>query len=63
MIFDTSSDKIILISYPSGGFGHFLYHVLANFTNEAISCDESSCIFSEVGDNHSSNQYTNTFFS
>ena len=62
MIFDTSSDKIILISYPSGGFGHFLYHVLANFTNEAISCDESSCIFSEVGDNHSSNQYTNTFF-
>ena len=32
MILNNLSKDIILISYPSGGFGNFLYYVLASDT-------------------------------
>lgn len=62
MIFDTSSNNIILISYPSGGFGNFLYYVLSEFADQTVKLSNNQLIFSDDGSSHSIVKYTNTYF-
>lgn len=62
MIFDTSSDKIILITYPSGGFGHFIYHVLSEFTMETVSIiSDNKFAHSPLGNSHECIRYTTMY--
>lgn len=62
MIFDTSSNDIILISYPSGGYGHFLYYILSEFADQTVKLSNNQLIFSDDGNSHSIVKYTNTYF-
>lgn len=61
MIFDTTRDNIILISYPSGGFGNFLYHVLTEFAKETVKVD-NSFKFNSDGNSHSTKKYTEIYY-
>lgn len=62
MIFDTSSNNIILISYPSGGFGNFLYYILSEFADQTVKLSNNQLIFGDDGNSHSIVKYTNTYF-
>jgi hypothetical protein len=61
MIFDTNSSDVILISYPSGGFGNFLYHVLTEFVNETVDVDNNAFNFDSVGKSHNTVKYTEVY--
>lgn len=61
MKFDTESKDIILISYPSGGFGNFLYHVLTEHAAQTVKVD-NKFNFNSTGNSHNTNKYTNTYF-
>lgn len=52
----------ILISYPSGGFGNFIFHVLTEFSDATYKSNNSSFKFSNNGNSHSTFKYTNTWF-
>lgn len=60
--YDATSQNIILISYPPGGFGHFIYYVLTEFADRTVKIDNSQFNFSAVGDSHSALEYTNAFW-
>lgn len=62
MIFDTASSNIILISYPSGGFGNFIYHILTEFANETVEVDNSTFKFNDAGNSHQSTKYTEIYY-
>lgn len=62
MILDNHSKDIVLISYPSGGFGHFLFHILTGFCKETVKAYNTEFKFSEHGDSHATKLYTETFF-
>lgn len=61
MIFDTTRTDIILVSYPSGGFGNFIYHALTE--HAALTVKYSSKFsFSETGNSHGRAHYCNTYY-
>ena len=62
MIFDLASENVILISYPSGGFGNFLYYILSEFADQTIKISSNKLSFNELGDSHNAIKYTNTYF-
>jgi hypothetical protein len=59
--FDPTSNDIILISYPSGGFGNFLYHVLTEHANQTVKIKNNNFEFSLTGNSHSTNKYNNVY--
>ena len=61
-IYDATSQDIILISYPPGGFGHFIYYVLSEFADRTVKIDNSQFKFSADGNSHSALEYTNAFW-
>lgn len=62
MIFDTNSKDIILVSYPSGGFGNFIYHVLTTFADGTIKISNNDFDFRSNGDSHMTNRYCEDYF-
>lgn len=62
MRFSTDSKDIICISYPSGGFGNFLYYVLSEFADQTVKLSNNELTFSQDGNSHSIVMYTNTYF-
>lgn len=61
-LFDTASENIILISYPSGGFGNFIYHVLTNYADRTVKIKKNNFTFSSTGDSHNTKKYTNVYY-
>ena len=49
---------MILISYPSGGFGNFLFHVLTEFSSNTYKPGNSDFKFDLVGRSHDTKKYT-----
>lgn len=47
-----AEQQALLIHYPSGGFGHFLYGVIATCTDGVFCRPESEIEFSPAGDSH-----------
>jgi hypothetical protein len=62
MKFDTTGNNIILISYPSGGFGNFLYYILSEFAVETVKVLNEKFKISIDGDSHSVKKYTHVYF-
>jgi hypothetical protein len=62
MRFDPHSKNIILISYPSGGFGNFLYYILSKFADQTVKLPNNQLTFSDNGNSHSVVKYTNTYY-
>ena len=61
-LYDATSQDIILISYPPGGFGHFIYYILSEFADRTVKIDNSQFKFSAGGNSHSALEYTNAFW-
>ena len=53
--------QVVLISYPSGGFGHFIFHVLTEFTNETYKPNNNHFTFSNTGDSHGTKIYSQIY--
>jgi hypothetical protein len=53
--------KVILISYPSGGFGHFIFHVLTEFAEETYKPPGNKLAFSSTGNSHGTNTYSGIY--
>lgn len=53
---------MILISYPSGGFGNFIYHVLTEFASNTYKPDNINFKFDTLGRSHETIKYTTTYF-
>lgn len=62
MILDNHSNNILLISYPSGGFGNFIYHVLTEFFKGTVKVSNQSFGFSQSGNSHATVKYTKIYF-
>jgi hypothetical protein len=54
--------NIMIISYPSGGFGNFLFHVLTEFADNTYKPTKNLFEFSADGNSHSTNKYTKIYF-
>lgn len=50
--------RIILINYPSGGFGNFIYHMLSQYSSNTYKVDNSKFEFNSLGNSHSTKKYT-----
>lgn len=55
------ASKIIVISYPAGGFGYFIYHVLTDHADGTYKVDNSQFDFDNLGTSHRTQTYTNTW--
>ena len=53
---DPATDKLLLVHYPAGGFGHFLYYLLTQHAKETVSIP-SFLRFSDTGDAHRQYRY------
>lgn len=53
--------NIVLISYPSGGFGHFVYHALTCHGSNTFKTKQDFS-FSKTGDSHSTQHYIQTYY-
>jgi hypothetical protein len=62
MILDNTSKDIILISYPSGGFGHFLYYALTELASDTAKTQLGLLEFGQSGDCHNLIKYTETYY-
>jgi hypothetical protein len=60
--FDPLSDQIILISYPSGGFGHFLYHVFTHYFHGTVKIPNSKFELSKGDSFHNSKKYNKVWY-
>lgn len=54
-------NQIILISYPSGGFGNFIYHILSEFSDNTYKVTNNNFKFSLGGNSHATRKYIKTF--
>jgi hypothetical protein len=53
---------MILISYPSGGFGNFLYYYLTEFSNNTYKPGNNNFDFDLLGTSHNTKKYTPIYF-
>ena len=60
--FDPTSKDIILITYPPGGFGNFVYHLLTEFAAETVKSNNNSFKFGAGGNSHNTKKYTVTYY-
>jgi hypothetical protein len=62
MNFDTKGNNIILISYPPGGFGNFLYYVLTEFADDTVKISNNANFsFDKTGNSHLTIKYTRVY--
>ena len=52
-----TDDRVVLISYPSGGFGNFIFHALTTHADNTFKAD-NKFKFSLNGNSHSTKKYT-----
>jgi hypothetical protein len=53
---------MILISYPSGGFGNFLYYALTEFSSNTFKPGNHNFDFDILGRSHQTKKYTKVYF-
>jgi hypothetical protein len=59
--FDRNSDACVLIMYPTGGYGNFLYYLLTSFLDNTVKLNNDSFEFSDTGNSHMVKKYTEIF--
>jgi hypothetical protein len=62
MTLSFKNNNLMLISYPSGGFGNFLFYVLTEFSNNTVKVDNTQFKFGPTGNSHSTKKYTDVYF-
>lgn len=53
--------NLVLISYPSGGFGNFLFHTLTTYADQTYKTNKKF-EFSLSGNSHNTHKYTSIYF-
>jgi hypothetical protein len=53
---------MILISYPAGGFGNFLYHCLTEFSDRTYKPNNTNFSFNDLGNSHSTKKYVPVYY-
>ena len=62
MQFDKDSDQCIVIMYPTGGYGNFLYYLLTQYFKDTVKVKENQNFkFSPLGNSHNVYKYTEVF--
>lgn len=56
------NNNLMLVSYPAGGFGNFLFHVLTEFSSNTVKTDNAQFNFGITGNSHSTKKYTDVYF-
>jgi hypothetical protein len=59
--FDKNSNNCVVIMYPAGGYGNFLYYLLTEFFEDTVKTDNKDFLFSISGDSHKAKKYTEIF--
>lgn len=59
---DPHSDNIILISYQSGSYGHFLYYVLTHFFDKTVKIHDDQFVFDSLGTAHLLKNYCKVWY-
>lgn len=54
--------NVVVISYPAGGFGNFLFYVLSEFADRTVKINDPKFEFNANGDSHRVKKYTNIWF-
>lgn len=54
--------NIVFVSYPSGGFGHFVFHILTHHFKNTHKVDNNVLVFSANGDSHNTEKYLPIWF-
>lgn len=62
MIFDTAGKNIILVSYPAGGFGNFIYYILTKFADQTVKVPNIGFNLSADGNSHDVTKYTEIYY-
>ena len=52
---------LVLIHYPGGGYGNFIYLLLSIFLKDTIKPESTDYVFSELGDSHSNKKYSTKY--
>jgi hypothetical protein len=58
--FNKNSENVILIMYPTGGYGNFLYHLLTEYFDNTVKV-KNNFQFSAAGNSHQTYKYTESF--
>lgn len=53
-----SESNVLVINYPSGGFGNFLYHLLTAYADNTVKIGGHKFNFSATGNSHDNKRYT-----
>jgi hypothetical protein len=59
--FDKFSNRGILIMYPTGGYGNFLYKILTDHFESTVKVSNTNFMFSTAGNSHATYKYTEIF--
>lgn len=59
--FDPKSNNCVVIMYPTGGYGNFLYYILTEFLKDTVKTNNNNFKFSNSGDSHSCKKYVEPF--
>lgn len=51
-------ENVLVISYPSGGFGNFIYHLLSAYADNTVKIGGHKFNFSSTGNSHNNKRYT-----
>lgn len=54
--------EVLLISYPPGGFGNFIFHMLTEFADNTYKPKNQNFKFSSSGNSHDTIKYTNIYY-
>ena len=61
LLFDRASTNAIVIMYPTGGYGNFLYYLLTEHFDNTVKIENHKFKFSESGNSHRVYKYTEPF--
>lgn len=60
-VFAKDSDNCVVIMYPTGGYGNFLYYLLSTYLTDTVKPKTTEFKFSSDGNSHTFPKYTETF--
>jgi len=60
--FDRDSDNCVVIMYPTGGYGNFLYYLLSEHLANTVKIKQNNFEFSDSGNSHAVPKYTEIFW-
>lgn len=61
LYFDKNSAQCVVVMYPTGGYGNFLYYLLTQHFEQTVKLNNEDFKFSDTGNSHSVTKYCEIF--